>query len=157
MFKQQKYSEAISKYTQAIELDSQNALLYSNRSAAYEKLSRYEAAVRDASECIRLKPGWYKGYYRKAIALMALGNHAEVTCCAEQGFRVTGEKNPKEEFVKQWLQARLILNKLPEGCGVELPEGICILSQDYALVVAYLHRSLSGEYPMSQVLAQECL
>lgn len=157
LFKQKKYSEALSKYTQAIELDSQNALLYSNRSAAHEKLGSYEAAVGDASECIRLKPSWYRGYYRKMIAQLALGNHTEVVHCAEQGFRVTGEKTPKEEFVKRWLQASIALNKLPEGCGVELPDGIHILSQDYALVVAYLHRSLSGEHPMSQALAQDCL
>ena len=157
LFKQQKYSEAVSKYTQAIELDSQNSVLFSNRSAAHEKLRSYEAAVKDANECIRLKPGWYKGYYRKMVASMALGDHAEAASCAEQGFKVTGEKNSKEEFVRQWLAASIALNKLPEGCGVELPEGIHILSQDYALVVAYVHRSLAGEHPMSQSLAQECL
>lgn len=55
-----KTEEAIDFYTQGIALDSSSQLLYSNRSAAYCKLGRYDEALKDAEEAIRLKPDWAK-------------------------------------------------------------------------------------------------
>ncbi len=53
-------------YIQAIALDPSNHILYSNRSAAYAGANRYEEAMADANNTIRLMPEWAKGYGRKA-------------------------------------------------------------------------------------------
>ena len=46
---QKKYTEAIEKYTAAIEYNDQNAVYFSNRAAAYTYLRQYAEAISDAS------------------------------------------------------------------------------------------------------------
>ncbi|KAK5843286.1 hypothetical protein PVK06_005738 [Gossypium arboreum] len=49
-----KYGQAIDLYTQAIELNSQNAVYWANRSLTHTKLEEYGSGIQDAT----------KGYYR---------------------------------------------------------------------------------------------
>ena len=58
--KEGKTDVAIELYTEAIELDSSNHLLYSNRSAAYASLKKYDEALADAMKTVELKPDWGK-------------------------------------------------------------------------------------------------
>ena len=54
----------------------------SNRCAALLKLQKAGKALTDADTCIRLKPDWEKGHYRKAMVLEAMGELSQVqTCC----------------------------------------------------------------------------
>ena len=50
----------------------------SNRCAALLKLQKAGKALADADTCIRLKPDWEKGYYRKAMVLEAMGDLSQV-------------------------------------------------------------------------------
>lgn len=61
--KLEKYDEAIKFYTQAINLDSINHVLYSNRSAAYCKCGKFQDALADAERTVSLKPDWAKVIY----------------------------------------------------------------------------------------------
>ena len=63
------YTEALKCYTQAIELDSNDPILYSNRSAMYYNLEDYDNAINDADKAISLKPNYPKAYLRKGNAL----------------------------------------------------------------------------------------
>lgn len=50
----------------------------SNRSAALLSLAKTTKAVADAEECIRLRPDWDKGYFRKVSrgdTLQETGDH----------------------------------------------------------------------------------
>lgn len=67
-----KYDEAIAAYTEAINLEDKNHVLYSNRSAAYSKAGRYREALIDAEKTIELNPKWAKGYSRKGVAYCGL-------------------------------------------------------------------------------------
>ncbi|KAL6070823.1 putative stress-inducible protein [Balamuthia mandrillaris] len=69
-FKDHQYRQAVTHYSSALSYDPQNHVLYSNRSAAYLKLSKFDNAHKDADKCIQLKPDWAKGYYRKAQVLL---------------------------------------------------------------------------------------
>ena len=60
------YKAAVGKYTAAIHLAPENAVLYSNRCAAWIGLKEYERASQDAAWTIEKHPTWFKGYYRKA-------------------------------------------------------------------------------------------
>ena len=51
---------AIKLYTEAIELDPTNHVLYSNRSLALCKARQYERALQDAEKSIQLKANWTK-------------------------------------------------------------------------------------------------
>jgi tetratricopeptide (TPR) repeat protein len=76
-FKQQDWQAAVAAFTEGLEFDDCNEVLYSNRSAGYSKLEQYEEAVRDAEKCIELKPEWAKGYGRRADALFSLQRYEE--------------------------------------------------------------------------------
>ncbi|XP_035732907.1 stress-induced-phosphoprotein 1-like [Vespa mandarinia] len=80
-----RFDEAIKNYTEAIILDSNNHVLYSNRSAAFAKAKLYEKALEDAEKTVNLKPDWGKGYSRKGSALAYLGKLDESIAAYEKG------------------------------------------------------------------------
>lgn len=61
-----KYIEAVLHYTQAIKMDPNNYVLYSNRSFAFLKLDQHYLSLNDANATVRLQPQWAKGYFRRA-------------------------------------------------------------------------------------------
>ncbi|KAI5810406.1 hypothetical protein BZA77DRAFT_271664 [Pyronema omphalodes] len=68
------FDTAISFFTQAIDIDPTNHVLYSNRSACYASLKDFDAALKDAVKTTELKPDWGKGYSRKGAALHGQGD-----------------------------------------------------------------------------------
>ena len=69
-FKDQKYPEAVQHYSEALargppKVNSEAHKLYSNRAACYTKLGAWDAGLKDADQCITLKPDFIKGYVRK--------------------------------------------------------------------------------------------
>jgi serine/threonine-protein phosphatase 5 len=72
-FKGHKYSQAIDLYTQAIELNSENAVYWANRSLAHTKLEEYGSAIQDASKAVEIDRKYSKGYYRRGAAYLAMG------------------------------------------------------------------------------------
>ncbi|XP_044365197.1 ankyrin repeat and protein kinase domain-containing protein 1 isoform X2 [Triticum aestivum] len=75
--KRKDYHGASKFYTEAIELDPSDATLYSNRSLCYLQTTEADKALHDANTCIKLRPEWIKGYYRKGAALMSLEDYKE--------------------------------------------------------------------------------
>lgn len=63
---------AIRLFTQAIDLDPDNHVLFSNRSAAYMKADSISKALHDAEKCVELAPNWAKGYNRLGVAQQSL-------------------------------------------------------------------------------------
>ncbi|OXB54112.1 hypothetical protein ASZ78_002131 [Callipepla squamata] len=69
---QGRYAEAVWALTEAIKLNPREHRLFGNRSYCYEKLQRYEEALRDAQMALGLQPNWPKGFFRKGKALWGL-------------------------------------------------------------------------------------
>lgn len=83
------FSKAIEHFTKAIDLGFKDAhVLYSNRSACYCGLRKYDDALADASKCIDTKPDWGKGYGRKGAALHGLGRFDQAIAAYEKGLDV---------------------------------------------------------------------
>nr|XP_006640504.2 PREDICTED: tetratricopeptide repeat protein 28 [Lepisosteus oculatus] len=76
---------AIRLYTEALEADPQNCILYSNRSAAYMKVQEYHTALDDAIKARLLNPKWPKAYFRQGVALQYLGRHADALAAFASG------------------------------------------------------------------------
>ena len=79
-FKQNKFLEALEKYTQAIDLKVEtknNAIYYSNRSFVNLNLENYGSAILDANYALKIDSEFYKAYYRRAGAYFSLGKFAE--------------------------------------------------------------------------------
>ncbi|KAL5008875.1 hypothetical protein ScPMuIL_014456 [Solemya velum] len=83
-----KFDEAVNCYTEAIKLDSDNHVLYSNRSAALVKAGKYLEALGDADKTISLKSDWGKGYSRKGAALCYLCRYDEAAAAYEEGLQI---------------------------------------------------------------------
>ena len=66
------WNAAISCFTQAIAIDPDNHILYSNRSAAFMRADSISKALYDAEKCVQLAPTWTKGYSRLGTAQQAL-------------------------------------------------------------------------------------
>lgn len=82
------FDEAIQFYTQAIALDPNNHVLYSNRSAAHAKKGDYEASLEDANKTVALNPTWVKGYCRQGSTLAFLGRYDEALASYNEGLKV---------------------------------------------------------------------
>ncbi|KAK5094633.1 Hsp90 cochaperone [Lithohypha guttulata] len=82
------FTTAIDKFTQAIELDPSNHVLYSNRSGSYASLKQYEKALEDADKCTELKPDWAKGWTRKGAAEHGVGNLLEANDAFEEALKL---------------------------------------------------------------------
>ncbi|KAI8507337.1 Tetratricopeptide repeat protein 28 [Branchiostoma belcheri] len=79
------FSLAIRLYSEAIELDPNNYILYSNRSAAYVKTGQFDLALQDAVKARDLNPKWAKAYFRQGVALQCKGQHAEALAAFASG------------------------------------------------------------------------
>ncbi|XP_055917959.1 stress-induced-phosphoprotein 1 [Eupeodes corollae] len=84
---QDRFDEAIEAYTEAINLDGNNHVLYSNRSAAYAKAGKFELALADAEKTIEINPTWPKGYSRKGSAHAGLNNFPEAFEAYSEGLK----------------------------------------------------------------------
>lgn len=73
-FAQKNYELAIECFTQAIDASpAPNHALYSNRSAAFASLKKFDKALEDAKKTVEINPTWAKGYSRVAAAEFGLG------------------------------------------------------------------------------------
>eukprot|EP00672_Neobodo_designis_P028702 CAMPEP_0174828888 /NCGR_PEP_ID=MMETSP1114-20130205/1590_1 /TAXON_ID=312471 /ORGANISM="Neobodo designis, Strain CCAP 1951/1" /LENGTH=260 /DNA_ID=CAMNT_0016062617 /DNA_START=41 /DNA_END=823 /DNA_ORIENTATION=- len=102
-FKAKKYPEAIDWYTKAIAVDPDceaSAALYSNRAASHAGMGNHQEAVKDADQCIRVKPAWLKGHYRKGAALEALNRLDECLKAFEDALRTEPHNEEVQEKVR---------------------------------------------------------
>jgi len=76
-FQKEKFAEALEAYNEAIKLAPEDGVLYSNRSATNLELSKWVECLDDATTCLKLKPDWFKAYYRRALALNKVGRNVE--------------------------------------------------------------------------------
>lgn len=99
-FSAKKYEEAIQHFTKAIELNPNDHVFYSNRSACYASLEEYEKALEDADKCVNLKPDWSKGYTRKGLAEFYLDKYDD----AEKTYQKGLELDPNNQQLKEGLE-----------------------------------------------------
>ncbi|KAI1334625.1 hypothetical protein F5Y15DRAFT_401087 [Xylariaceae sp. FL0016] len=81
------FDEAIDAFTKAIEIDSTNHVLYSNRSAAYASKKDWTNALKDAEKTTEIKPDWPRGWGRKGAALHGSGDLLGANDAYEEGLK----------------------------------------------------------------------
>ena len=66
--RQERYNEAITHYTEAIELNPDLAEAYNNRGNAYRNTSDFDAAIADYNKAIELNPDLAEAYNNRGVA-----------------------------------------------------------------------------------------
>lgn len=111
LLKQDKYREAFECYTQAISIDENNAIYYSNRAAASSKLGDHQAALRDCQEAIEIDPNYSKAYGRMGLAYASMENHQK----AKEAYVRAVELDPHNESYRNNL--KIAEEKLAEAAA----------------------------------------
>ncbi|KAE9970276.1 hypothetical protein BLS_004981 [Venturia inaequalis] len=101
LFAEKKFAESIEKFTEAIELDPTNHVLYSNRAGSYASLKQHHLALVDANKVVEIKPDWPKGWTRKAAALHGEGD----LLGANEAYQKALELDPNNAAAKAGLQS----------------------------------------------------
>jgi tetratricopeptide (TPR) repeat protein len=104
-FQEKKFNLAIEKYSLALNCpivdplkeNEDRAAVYSNRSTTFLQIGKFKEALKDALECIKLRPDWGKGYYRKGQALESLERLKEAVIA----FEIAKEKNPRSKEIQE--------------------------------------------------------
>eukprot|EP00850_Spirogloea_muscicola_P008541 SM000045S16286 [mRNA] locus=s45:622764:624973:- [translate_table: standard] len=96
-----KYKEAVQCFGRAIVLTPQNAVLFSNRSAAHAGLKDFKQALEDALRAVELKPDWGKAHLRVGIALHGLGRYEEAVSAYEAGLKQEPDYQQLQEALDQ--------------------------------------------------------
>merc|ERR1711917_91208 len=90
LVKEQKYKEAIEKYTEAIKCQ-ESAIFYCNRAAAYTSLTNYEEALQDCKKAISFDPDYSKAYSRMGLIYSKIDLFAESENCYEKALKLEPE------------------------------------------------------------------
>src|SRR5436305_4610590 len=89
------------KFSQAIELDPTNHVLFSNRSGAYASLRQFDKALEDANKTTEIKPDWAKGWGRKGAALHGQGDRVGAKDAYDEALKL----EPNNAQAKSGLEA----------------------------------------------------
>jgi tetratricopeptide (TPR) repeat protein len=107
------YAAAVHLYTQATEIQPDNAVLYANRAFAHIKIEEYGSAVMDASKAIAADPTYAKVQQQvEAAQLLRFGPRARLGP-ADRGLHVA--------VVQQQLPPEHRLSQQQEGSLVPAP------------------------------------
>ena len=115
-----KYSLAVARYSEAIDLAGPTPVYLSNRAAAHIKQEAFGLAIADASSSIKLEPSYIKAYYRRGSANAGLAKWKE----ARKDFKKVLELKPKDkDATKKWkvcdAQVKAIAFKAAMGLGMD--------------------------------------
>jgi len=97
------YEAALQRFSEALARSPDpdlRAVALTNRSVVYSRLMRFREALRDAETCIKLDPGFARGFAAKAAALTGMGRSQEATEALEKAVQL----DPSNEETKLNLQ-----------------------------------------------------
>lgn len=100
-FKHKNFEAAIEKYSEAIALDPSDVTFYSNRSACYAALGRWQEAAEDGRQCIIADKNFVKGYFRQALALQNLGNYEAAQEAVKRGLGIDSQNADLKKMSKE--------------------------------------------------------
>ncbi|PNP58741.1 hypothetical protein THARTR1_01757 [Trichoderma harzianum] len=121
------FDEAIAQFTQAIALQPENHILYSNRSAAYASKKDWDNALKDAEKTTEIKPDWPKGWGRKGAALHGMNDLFGAVDAYEAGLKL----DPNNAQLKSGIAS--VEKALPSG-GSDPTGGVANMFKDPKLI-----------------------
>lgn len=99
LMKEEKYNEAIKCYTDAMKLDSKNAVFLCNRAAAYSKLGEHNKAIDDCKKAVTLDSNYGKAYGRMGLSYQNIQDYQK----AKESYKKAVELEPGNTFYQSSL------------------------------------------------------
>lgn len=150
-FKEGDYHNAVEAYTRSLELEPNQHLCFSNRSAAYLKVGNAaDKALEDAERCVQLAPDWPKGYSRKAAALQELKRWDAAVETCKQGMVAAPDAALNKMLVE--VQSRQFQDRLSGPWHGSVTEALggydqeMVFFDEHSVKVEVLGRSIVGRY-----------
>jgi tetratricopeptide (TPR) repeat protein len=99
-------AEALDLYRRAVEVGTDDALLYNTVGRAFEQLTRLDEAIRCHRRAIEINPSLHEGYNDLGNALHASGQAAEAHAAYEAAIRLAPRNG---SYYRNYVQARRVL------------------------------------------------
>ncbi|GAA5941990.1 tetratricopeptide repeat protein [Sporobolomyces koalae] len=146
LFKEQKTTEAIEKYTEAIDFDPENetirAVLLSNRAAAYLRLKEYASSISDCTLCLSLNSQYFKALRTRARAYLAQEEYEDAVRDFKAAFELAPSGSNDETMLKKEVkeaEQKLKRSKMKDHYKIL---GVATDATDDEIKKAYRKRSL---------------
>lgn len=156
-FKEERFQQAVDCYTEALKLQPQCHLLYSNRSAAHNRLGNYEEALADADCCLSISPQFARGHLRKATVLNELGKYREAMKSAENGYKLRGSDRICKDCVSLWLKASSLVFAADVAKMEDVPQGVSPVSSKSVEILSRIQSEHSKPSGVSREFMEFCL
>ncbi|KAK6344723.1 Hsp90 cochaperone [Orbilia javanica] len=119
-FSAKDFPKAIDLFSQAIEIDPTNHVLFSNRSGSHASLKNFDEALKDATKCTEIKPDWSKGWSRKGAALHGTGDLIGAIDAYEEALKLDANNATAKQGLNSVHEA---IRREQERDGVRGPPG----------------------------------
>ncbi|KAF3085566.1 Hsp90 cochaperone [Orbilia oligospora] len=119
-FSAKDFPKAIDLFSQAIEIDPTNHVLFSNRSGSHASLKNFDEALKDATKCTEIKPDWSKGWSRKGAALHGTGDLIGAIDAYEEALKLDANNATAKQGLSSVHEA---IRREQERDGVRGPPG----------------------------------
>ncbi|BBN10530.1 suppressor of G2 allele of SKP1 [Marchantia polymorpha subsp. ruderalis] len=106
-FVDEEYETSVQLYSDALQLNPSDAVLFASRAQAYLKLDRYMDAISDTNKAIELNPNLPKAYLRKGVACFNLEEYQTAKAAFEAGLQ-RDPNNPQLKNKIRECEAKLI-------------------------------------------------
>ncbi|CAD6244261.1 unnamed protein product [Miscanthus lutarioriparius] len=100
------YFSASSFYSKAMDLDPDDATLFSDRSLCWLRMCDGQKALLDSLACREMRPDWPKACYRQGAALMLLNDYKSACEAFFDGFMLDPENTEIENALRQAIYPR---------------------------------------------------
>jgi len=105
-FKANDMVEALSSYSECIELDPEDHVHWSNRSLVNKILANFDEALADAIKCTVLDPEFVKGWHRLGAAYLTLDNFDAAEEAFQRGLTLNADHTACQDGLKEVVKAR---------------------------------------------------
>ncbi len=119
---QQKYREAIERYSHAISLNPNNAIYYSNRAAAQINLKNWSEAVNDSIKAIEIDESYAKAHYRLGQAYFNQGKTEESIAAYQKALSVAQNDPTISQSIQEQLAIAVEKLNNPSGNQSQMTE-----------------------------------
>nr|XP_014425910.1 small glutamine-rich tetratricopeptide repeat-containing protein beta isoform X6 [Pelodiscus sinensis] len=150
--KEENYVAAVDCYTQAIELDPNNAVYYCNRAAAQSKLSNYNEAIKDCERAIAIDPKYSKAYGRMGLALTSMNKYQEAITSYQKALVLDPENDSYKSNMKIAEQKLRDLSS-PTGTGLSFDMASLINNPAFISMAASLMQNPQVQQLMSGMMS----